>query len=130
MYFPYTIHYTNITRRIQQQKSKYHSRAQDDKCKHKIHIQKQKLNKGQKFTVTRLTSTKEFLLKMTEMPCKLVSLQCRGLTCGVSIYPHIEALKVSTGIRYVTVEDSCFGSSRVTVETNCSTTPKSPSSVV
>ena len=63
--------HNNITRRIQQQNSKYHSRAQDDKCKHKIHIQKQKLNKGQKFTVTRLTSTKEFLLKMTEMPVNL-----------------------------------------------------------
>ena len=41
-------------------------------------------------------------------------------TCGDSIYPHIDALQVSTGIKYVTVEDSCCGSLRVTVETYCS----------
>ena len=45
--------------------------------------------------------------------------KCTGFTCGGSIYPHIDTLKVSTGIKYVTVEDSCCGSPRVTVETYC-----------
>ena len=52
---------------------------------------------------------------------KHVSLQCTGLTCGGSIYPHIDALKSSSGIKYLTAEDSCCGTLRVTVEKNCST---------
>ena len=47
---------------------------------------------------------------------KLVDLQCTGLTGGGSIYPHIDALQVSTGTKYVTAEDSCCGALRVTVE--------------
>ena len=63
---------------------------------------------------------------------KLVALQCTGLTYGGSIYPHIDALQVSNGIKYVTAEDSCCGSPRVTVETYGPTTNSrnSPSSVV
>ena len=48
-------------------------------------------------------------------------LQCTGLTCSGSIYPHINALKSSTGIKYFTAEDSCHGTLRVTVEKYCST---------
>ena len=51
---------------------------------------------------------------------KLVALQCTGLTCCGSIYPHIDALKCSSGIAYVTAEDSCCGSPRITVEKYCS----------
>ena len=51
--------------------------------------------------------------------CMLIIPSCR-LTCGGSIYSHIDALKVSTTIRYVTVEDSCSGGGlRVTVEKYC-----------
>ena len=59
---------------------------------------------------------------------KHVSPECTGLTCCVSINPHIEALEVSTGITYCTVEDSCCGSPRVTVEMYCSRASR-PSSV-
>ena len=67
---------------------------------------------------------------------KHVALQCTGLTCVAIIYPHIDALKISSGIRYLTAEDSCCGSLRVTVEKNCSNpsrikyTSITPSSVV
>ena len=44
-----------------------------------------------------------------------------GLTCGGSIYPHIDALKSSSGIKYLTAEDSCCGTLRVTMEKYCST---------
>ena len=43
-----------------------------------------------------------------------------GLTCGGSIYSHIDSLKNSSGIKYLTAEDSCCVSPRVTVETYCS----------
>ena len=65
---------------------------------------------------------------------KCCVLQCTELTCGGSIYPHIDALKNSTGIKYVTAEDSCCGSPRVTVEKYCSRMRRpvsiNPSSVV
>ena len=64
---------------------------------------------------------------------KLVSLHCTRLTCGGSIYPHIKALKSSSGILHVTPEDSCCVSLRVTVEDYTSgrrRTRSSPSSVV
>ena len=65
---------------------------------------------------------------------KHVALQCTGLTCSGCIYPHIDALKNSTGIKYLTVEDSCFGSPMVTVEKYCSRMRRyisvNPSSVV
>ena len=62
----------------------------------------------------------------------ITALQCTGLTCSRSIYSQIEALKVSTGIKYVTAEDSCCGCLRVTVETHGPTTNNriGPSSVV
>ena len=59
---------------------------------------------------------------------RLLSLQCTGLTCGDSIYSHIDALFPSTAIKYVTVEDSCCGSPSVTVEMYCSRASR-PSSV-
>ena len=63
------------------------------------------------------------------LPYKRVALQCSGLTCTVCIYPHIEALEVSTTIRYCTAEDSCCGSPRVTVEMYCSRRSRSSSVV-
>ena len=63
-----------------------------------------------------------------------ICLQYTELTCGGSIYPHIDALKISTGITYLTAEDSCCVTLRVTVEKYCSkySTIKatSPSSVI
>ena len=51
---------------------------------------------------------------------KHVSPECTGLTCGGSIYHHIDALKSSSAIAYLTAEDSCCGTLRVTVEQYCS----------
>ena len=52
---------------------------------------------------------------------KHVALQYTGLTCGGIIYPYIDALKSSSGIiiTYLTAEDSCCATLRVTVEKYC-----------
>ena len=47
-------------------------------------------------------------------------IQRTELTSGTSVYPYIEALCDSTGVRYVTVEDSCCGTLRVAVENHSS----------
>ena len=55
--------------------------------------------------------------------------QCTGLTSDTSVYPYIEALCDSIGIRYVTAEDSCCGTLRVADENHSSRIESSPSLV-
>ena len=52
-----------------------------------------------------------------------------GLTGTVIIYPHIEALYETTGIRYVTMENSCCGTLKVAAENHSSRILSSSSSV-
>ena len=51
------------------------------------------------------------------------------LTSGASVYPYIEPLCYSTGIRYVTAEDPCCSAFRVAVEQHCLRTSTSGSVV-
>ena len=55
--------------------------------------------------------------------------QCTELTSGAIVYPHIEAPQYSIVIRYVTAEDSCYGTLRVAVEIHSSSKTSSSSLV-